>query len=420
MGIALTSGNMALPQHAAAQQLKLVWSDEFNYKGPLDPTKWTFEIGNGNNGWGNRELEYYTDRLENTFVDGKNANMVARKEEYNGFHYTASKFHSNATWQYGVVEMRAKLPTGRGMWPSVWLVPQHGVYGSGGWPDNGEIDMMEQVAYDPESSHFSLHQNRGDPTRAIAIPTLTSAYHIYRMEWDPDHITGYLDGHEYFRYNRGNQDWRGWPYDQPFHINLNFAVGGTWGGADGVDDSVFPQTYSIDYVRVYKKVSKPHGGTARSLAGTVEAVDYDDGGEGYAFHADPPANVRKNDRGDLIAVGPSGAPNHPDALGGIEPSQWMNYTVQASEAGTYDLTFYVATPYHDGRFDVEVDDNRVARLRVPDTGSWSTWQGVTVPGVKLSAGQHVVRILSGWDDWSFSYFETAPSANAPANGSTGP
>jgi beta-glucanase (GH16 family) len=393
---------LALTHEASAQDLRLVWSDDFQKPGPLDPTKWEFELGNAN-GWGNRELEDYTNRPENIFVDGNGAEVVARKEEYQGFHYTSAKFHSLASWQYGIVEVRAKLPDGRGMWPAIWLMPQYSL--DGGWPDSGEIDMMEEVAFDPNVSHFTLHQSTGGPSNTIRIPTLTSQYHTYRLEWTPDHIAGYVDDHPYYRYDRGTQDWHGWPYDQPFYLIINDAVGGNWGGTDGVDDSAFPQTLSIASVRVYKRISHPHGGKAHLLPGTVEAADYDDGGEGFAYHSDQPISGSGKYRRDDIGISATGDPKHPYSLAGIRPDQWMNYTVHTDSAGTYDLTFYVASPYRDAKFRIEVDDTPAGHFRAPDTGGWSTWQGVTASGVKLSAGDHVVRVLSDWTDWSLSYFE---------------
>jgi len=408
---------MTLSSPVSAQQRKLVWADEFHYKGSLDPAKWEFELGN-QNGWGNRELEFYTDRPENIFVDNGVANIVARKEEYQGFGYTSAKFHSKAYWQYGEVEVRAKLPTGRGMWPAIWLMPQFSFYGSGGWPDNGEIDMMEQVAFDPNVSHFTLHHNLGGPTNTISLPTLTSQFHTYRLEWTPDHIAGFVDDHQYYLYERGTQDWRGWPYDQPFRLIINCAVGGNWGGTNGVDDSIFPQTFAINSVRVYKRVSSPHGGQEHELPGTVDAADYDDGGEGYAYHSDQPVKPAGRYRRDDIGIAETGDPNHAHVLVGIRPDQWMNYTVNVKEAGPYDLTFFVASPYRDGKFRVEVDDTPKATLHVPDTKSWSAWQGVTVHGIKLTPGPHVIRVLSDWTDWSFSYFKA--DAAQPGSGLEAP
>ena len=237
-------------------QNQLVWSDEFDSES-LNTEFWNYDIGNGAGGWGNNELQYYTNRPENISIENGILMITARKELYNGYNYTSARIHSRnkAYWRYGRIEMRAKLPKGRGTWPAFWMLPQKQIYGSNYWPDNGEIDIMEYVGYQPGIVHGSVHTNKNyggnSITRTITYAGVENDFHIFAIEWSPDMIKFYVDNYYYGNYYRSNRDWHYWPFDQNFFLLLNFAVGGNWGGAQGVDETIFPQTYQIDYVRVY-------------------------------------------------------------------------------------------------------------------------------------------------------------------------
>ncbi|HQB78321.1 MAG TPA: family 16 glycosylhydrolase [Tenuifilaceae bacterium] len=237
-------------------QNQLVWSDEFDSES-LNTEFWNYDIGNGAGGWGNNELQYYTNRPENISIENGILMITARKELYNGYNYTSARIHSRnkAYWRYGRIEMRAKLPKGRGTWPAFWMLPQKQIYGSNYWPDNGEIDIMEYVGYQPGIVHGSVHTNKNyggnSITRNITYAGVENDFHIFAIEWSPDMIKFYVDNYYYGNYYRSNRDWHYWPFDQNFFLLLNFAVGGNWGGAQGVDETIFPQTYQIDYVRVY-------------------------------------------------------------------------------------------------------------------------------------------------------------------------
>lgn len=238
-----------------------VWSDEFNYRGLPDSTKWGYDVGGS--GWGNNELQYYTSkRAENARVLDSVLVIEARKEQWSNRNYTSARLvtRNKGDWTYGRFEIRAKLPAGRGTWPAIWMLPTKGTYGTGGWPDNGEIDIMEHVGYDDGNIHGSTHCKMyyfkigTQKTATIRIPDATSSFHVYALEWNKDKIDMYVDNTKYFTVLNENKGWEAWPFDKDFHLILNIAIGGDWGGSKGVDDNIFPQWLAVDYVRVYKWV----------------------------------------------------------------------------------------------------------------------------------------------------------------------
>ena len=248
-----------IPFFANAQYNILVWQDEFEYNGLPDSTKWSYDVGGS--GWGNQELQYYTEkRLENARVENGNLIIEARKEIYNGKNYTSARLVSRnkGDWTYGRIEVKARLPEGTGTWPAIWMLPTDWIYGDGSWPDNGEIDIMEHVGYNEGVIHGTIHThdyNHADGTQQSGqktVPDATTAFHVYAIEWSEDKIEWYIDDQKYFTYENNGAGWTAWPFDHPFHLIMNIAIGGTWGGAEGVDNTIFPQKLEIDYVRVYK------------------------------------------------------------------------------------------------------------------------------------------------------------------------
>src|SRR5687767_3683558 len=241
---------------------QLVWADEFNNTGLPDPAKWSYDVGG--HGWGNKELQYYTEkRKENARVENGSLVIEARREDWQNREYTSARLVSKAKgdWTYGRFEVRAKLPTGKGAWPAIWMLPTAKTYG--GWPSSGEIDIMEQVGFEPHVVHASVHTKSyhhsigTQKTAKIIVPTATTEFNVYAIEWTPEEIRGYANDQHYFtfkneRLTNSSADYKQWPFDQPFHMLLNIAVGGTWGGAQGVDQTIWPQRLEIDYVRVYQ------------------------------------------------------------------------------------------------------------------------------------------------------------------------
>jgi beta-glucanase (GH16 family) len=244
---------VAVSSHAGGWQL--AWADSFNtYTGLPDPAKWAYETGAS--GWGNNELENYTaSRLENARVDSGYLVIEARNDNYQSHQYSSVRMHSTGTgnWTYGRMEIRAKLPLGRGTWPALWMMPTGSSYG--GWPSSGEIDIMEHVGSDQGNIHFSTHCQKyyfklGNQKTAIKkVADCSTAFHVYAMEWTADTIRGYVDTSLYFTNVNEKTGWQAWPFDKPFHFIFNIAIGGDWGGA--VDNTIFPQRMTIDYAKVY-------------------------------------------------------------------------------------------------------------------------------------------------------------------------
>ena len=239
---------------------RLVWSDEFNYTGLPDSTKWTYDVGGS--GWGNKEEQYYTKRhRENARVEGGHLRAEARKEALvAATPFTSARLLSRGpggSLTYGRIEVRARIPAGRGTWPAIWMLPDQNPYGNHSWPDNGEIDIMEHVGYDPNVVHATTHckayyfRINNQKTGTTKLPDATTAFHTYAIEWTPETITADIDGELYFATRNERTGWEAWPWDKPFHLLLNVAVGGEWGGQKGIDEAAFPQQMVVDYVRFY-------------------------------------------------------------------------------------------------------------------------------------------------------------------------
>jgi beta-glucanase (GH16 family) len=249
---------------ATAQQWQLVWSDEFEGDGLIDPSRWEYQVGAS--GWGNQELQFYTaERLENVRRESGRLIIEARREDYQGAPYTSGRIRTRgkADWLYGRIEVQAKLPAGLGTWPAIWMLATDSDHGDGGWPDMGEIDIMEAVGHDPGRTHSAIHTNAlnhslgTNPSATRVVPTSTTQFHVYALEWTPKRITTFVDGVPNLVFDRNGADWRRWPFDRPFHLILNVAVGGTWGGAQGVNPEAFPTRMEVEYVRVYEDLAGP-------------------------------------------------------------------------------------------------------------------------------------------------------------------
>jgi beta-glucanase (GH16 family) len=253
---------------------ELVWSDEFDRDGLPDPAKWVQEEGFIRN----QELQYYTvGRLENARVENGHLIIEARKEPFpNPRHqpdaperrwqqrraqadYTSASLttRGRAEWTYGRVEVRAKLPGGRGTWPAIWMLGSN--IGEVGWPACGEIDIMEYVGHDPGVVHSYVHTRGYNHTRGngrgarLKLPEAETAFHVYAVEWTPEHLKFFVDDMNYFTLKNDGTGVDSWPFDAPHYLILNLAIGGAWGGQQGIDDSIFPQRFLIDYVRVYRR-----------------------------------------------------------------------------------------------------------------------------------------------------------------------
>lgn len=236
----------------------LVWNDEFDGD-TLDLTKWSYEINDY--GGGNNELQYYTDK--NALLNGGILSITAKYENYLTRDYTSSRIVSKnkGDFTYGIVEARIKVPAGLGTWSAFWMMPTVSRYG--GWPDSGEIDIMENVGYAENVVHGTVHTEAFNHILGTqkggtyyALTDAATQFHIYKIEWLPDKIKFFVDGVNYYTFNPASfsvcPDSEQWPFDGDFFIILNLAVGGNWGGSQGVDPLDYPTTMEIDYVRVYQ------------------------------------------------------------------------------------------------------------------------------------------------------------------------
>ena len=249
------------PMHRPADA-RLVWRDEFNGNA-LDPRKWEYDTSRNKQGWFNGELQYYSAGANLRVADGV-LTIEARHEkldakrypDWGGQEYTSSKiFSKGAGWTYGFYEIRAKLPCAPGTWPAIWMLPVD----LKKWPDDGEIDIMEQVGAEPNLLYASLHTklfNHTINTQRSAqklVPSSCAAFHTYQLDWRPDSIVIGVDGQGILRVRNNVPGGKGaWPFDTPFKMILNLAIGGDWAGAKGIDNAAMPQRMEVDFVRVWK------------------------------------------------------------------------------------------------------------------------------------------------------------------------
>lgn len=243
-------------QPVTPKPYQLVWSDEFDKDGPPDSTKWGYDLGGG--GYGNNELENYTNRPQNVRDSSGYLVIEARKEDYMGNLYTSARLltKNKAQWTYGKFEIRAKLPRGVGTWPAIWLLSATDPLV---WPDDGELDIMEEVGFNPNVIYGTAHNkmyNGANGTQKggnMNVPTAQDSFHVYTLEWTTNTVKWSVDSISYFMYQDPGQGPNAWPYYKDFFMILNIAVGGNWGGSQGVDDTIFPQEMLVDYVRVYQR-----------------------------------------------------------------------------------------------------------------------------------------------------------------------
>ncbi|MBA7574960.1 hypothetical protein ES708_16776 [subsurface metagenome] len=340
----------------------LVWSDEFDYTGTPDNTKWSFDIGG--DGWGNNEAQYYTNRLENAKVENGKLIITALKESYGSNLYTSARLatRNKGDWLYAMVEVKAKLPEGIGTWPAIWMLSTDWEYG--GWPASGEIDIMEHVGFDMGNVHGAIHteayngmigtQRGGD----IYIPDAHQAFHVYAIEWSEDSIHFIADDVRYYSYPNYNTGYERWPYDKRFHLLVNIAIGGNWGGQQGIDDTIFPQTLEIDYVRVYQKFQQ------HQISGPSEVNAFQENIV-YSIPGFPSAAYQWSFPEGVEISGGQGTSN--------STVQWGDIAGTISVMQTYNNTSYTST------LEVSVvttpDNSVIIRGNETEIGAWKTDEG---------------------------------------------
>lgn len=237
-----------------AQGWKLIWSDDFDYNGLPDPKKWDYEVGLIRND----EKQYYTRaRRENARVENGNLILEARREPFEKASFTAASINTlgKFTFQYGRIEVCALLPDTLGTWPAVWMMGED--IGRVGWPRCGEIDIMEHVAHNPGVVHATVHQVEANGTGHWSkggtrpVPDFAKAFHTYAVEWSKEKLDFFIDDAKFFTFPYEGP--ARWTFDRRMYLLLNLAIGGSWGGQKGIDESKFPQQYRIAFARVYQR-----------------------------------------------------------------------------------------------------------------------------------------------------------------------
>ncbi|MGH7442182.1 MAG: carbohydrate-binding protein, partial [bacterium] len=395
----------------------LTWDDEFNGAAGSSPdaSRWTYDLGGG--GWGNGELETYTKAPANVELDGSGHLLITAVD--NGGNYTSARIKTEGLFDqaYGYVEASIQIPWGVGVWPAFWMLGSN--INTHSWPACGEIDLMENIGQYNANNVIGGHihgpvepggadYNGGDgvgTNYTLPSGTFNGAYHLFAAAWSPTQIVFYVDGTAYQTITAASLPAGGtWVFNHPFFILLNLAVGGTAGSPSATS---FPQQMSVDYVRVYKLTDNgttPYGGTAATLPGTVQAENYDsytdvsdpaEPGEGFAYNGLGPVNIpgayRPSDAVSVEACSDTGGGHD---VTDTSPGQWLQYGVNATQAGVYTLDARVASSGTGGTFHVDVDGNSVTpELNVPDTGGWQNWGDVLAGGITLSAGAHSVLLV---------------------------
>ncbi|OUS26407.1 glycoside hydrolase [Thalassotalea sp. 42_200_T64] len=265
-------------KHVVANNWQLVWGDEFEQDGAPDTSKWNYDLWPAKKV--NGEDQTYTSRAKNVRVENGKLILEAHKEQHAGAEYTSARLNSRGKgdFLYGRAEIRAKIPAGQGTWSAIWMLPSdpykystscaenedwQGSETCDAWPNSGEIDIMEHVGFDMQNIHGTVHnkayywQNWQQRKSSIEGKNIDQQFHRYAVEWSPETITIFFDDSPYFFYSNEATGWKAWPFDHPYHVILNLAIGGMWGRAGGpIDDSIFPVKMEIDYVRVYEKQHK--------------------------------------------------------------------------------------------------------------------------------------------------------------------
>lgn len=414
--IFLLCSNSLTAQKCGYEKGNLLWSDEFDYTGLPDPNKWGYD--EGGNGWGNNEAQYYTsNRTENARVENGQLVIEARKESYGGNNYTSARLvtRGKGDWLYGRIEVNAQIPVQQGTWPAIWMLPTDWEYG--GWPQSGEIDIMENfTAWNIDrfgvdaNVHTDAYNHLAGTNKGGGIHNLsdiTSNFHTYAVDWYPDHMDFSVDGNYYFTFdNEGT--WQTWPYDKRFHLILNIAIGGSGGG--WIDDNLFNHQMLVDYVRVYElvdaqSIQQPFNGTAQILPGRLEAENYDVGCNGDAYSDFTIANQGGDYRNDGVDIETTSDIGGGYNVGWQRDDEWMEYTVDVLTSGDYLIDARVASAVG-GDFHVEIDGNDVTGLiNVANTGDWQNWITVTSNVFHMTSGQHLVRIFIDNQEFNLNYLD---------------
>lgn len=366
-----------------AQDYKLVWSDEFSNSISKD---WVFESGHGSNGWGNNELQYY--QKENARIENGQLVITAKKEDVSDASYTSvrMKTQGKKTWRYGKIEARIKMPAFQGVWPAFWMLGDN--IGNVGWPNCGEIDVMEHVNTE-QRTYGTVHYTDGNQSykhvggnKEIDV----TQYHTYTIDWDENRILWFVDNVQYHEFNIANNVDGTHEFHKPFFILLNMAIGGNWPGFS-IDDSAFEAEMYVDYVRVYQKEEDV----------AVENPTSSNLFEAEAYTA--MSGVQKETTSDI-----DGGQN----VGFIDTGDWMSYSniIVVLEDGDYKIEYRVASPNSDTMLSADLNAGSVqlGKLTIPNTGGWQDWTTISHT-VSLNSGMYDFGIYAQKGGWNINWFK---------------
>jgi len=421
----LASSGTALAQAAWVP----TWADEFDGT-TLNLTNWEYMLGNGQNygipGWGNNELQTYTSRSQNIGVANGLLTITARREPLQGYQFTSARIRSQnrREFTYGRFEARIKVPSGQGIWPAFWMLPTNSPYG--GWAASGEMDILETINA-ADQLHGTIHHGSNWPNNTSNGGSIagnwSQDFHTYAMEWEPDEIRWYVNGTRYYRvtsttwFSTAAPNNPRAPFDTPFHLLLNVAVGGNWPG-NPTEATPFPAQLQVDYVRVSQRPSQGPYAAQPILPARIEAERFDLGGGSIAYNDVDPEN-RGNQLRMQEAVDIENCSEGGHNVGFFSSGEWMEYTVQVPREGQYELRLRYATQTAGCSVGVSVDGVSVgASAALTPTGAWQTYRTVRVLA-NLTPGTRVIRITNAGPanrDFNLNWMEILQPGDANADG----
>lgn len=382
--LALLSAILFSVVDAVAQNWQLVWQDEFtNGIGP----DWVFETGNGTNGWGNNELQYY--KAQNATVQNGELVITARNETVGAYNYTSARMKTQGrkSWKYGKMEARIAMPGFQGVWPAFWLLGDN--VGTAGWPACGEIDIMEHINAENKSYgtvHWKDNNNQHAMYGGNTAVNVTD-YHVYSIEWTPTAIKWFVDGVQYHEANIANGINGTEELHNNFFIILNMAIGGNWPGFT-VNNASLPATMNVDYVRVYQQTDIPY-----TLL--IQA-------ENYGIMSGVQTQTSSDTSGGLN-------------LTAIDTRDWMTYyNVNFPTTGSYLVEYRVASPVSNGRLSLDLNAGSIqlGALNIPNTGGSQNWTTISHT-VNVNAGIYNLGIYTQTGGWNLNWIRITRLSSAP-------
>ncbi len=409
----LPSSGDAPPRVAPKWELTL----DQSFGGPKgqapDPKVWGRDLGGG--GFGNNELESYTDGAANAWLDGRGHLVIeARKEPTKGpdgiaRDYSSARLKTQGKFdqRYGKFEARMMLPKGQGIWPAFWMLGAD--IDKAGWPGCGEIDVLEHIGREPKTAYATLHgpgySGGAGIQGKILSDTLYTAFHDYAVEWTPERIVWTFDGKPYHTVEAKEVGNKPWPFEKPQFIILNLAVGGGWPGNPDAT-TVFPQRLVVDHVRAWRDANLKVDEAALARRHTermAQSMDYKDPGparipgmvrlaEYVDAHDSDAVNEGGAYRKDGVDIGSSGMFRAPWAVGWTKAGEWLTYAVDVAETGDYDVEIQVTNDGPGGKLGLSVDNKRLLGATVPSTGGWNDWQPLKLGRLGLTKGRHTLKL----------------------------